>query len=204
MYNADLPTRAELPTTAQLLRSTLLALGAAAALLVTVVLPAEYAIDPTGAGRLLGLTRMGEIKQQLAMEAAQDAVAPQARETPVELSEPAPAPMPGQAAIETRSDEMAITLKPGQGAEVKLAMAEGASARFEWRVTDGVVNFDLHGDGADASKSYGQGRAVPAHSGTLTAAFNGNHGWFWRNRGTQDVTVTLRTTGEYATIKRVM
>ena len=36
------------------------------ALLVTMVLPAEYGIDPTGVGRVLGLTEMGEIKQQLA------------------------------------------------------------------------------------------------------------------------------------------
>jgi hypothetical protein len=60
----------ELPSSRTLLRSTLLALAVAAALLVTVVLPAEYAIDPTGIGRVLGLTRMGEIKVSLAREAA--------------------------------------------------------------------------------------------------------------------------------------
>lgn len=82
MYNTDMPGRADLPTTRQLIRSTLIALAAAAALLVTVVLPAEYAVDPTGAGRLLGLTRMGEIKQQLAEEAAADAAASVAAERP--------------------------------------------------------------------------------------------------------------------------
>ena len=40
---ADTPTRAELPTSAQLLKSTILALIAAAFILVAVVLPAEYA-----------------------------------------------------------------------------------------------------------------------------------------------------------------
>ena len=53
MYNTDLPTRAELPSTGKLLRSTLMAVVIAVALLISVVLPAEYAIDPTGAGRLL-------------------------------------------------------------------------------------------------------------------------------------------------------
>ena len=72
MYNTDLPTRAELPSTGKLLRSTLMAAVIAVALLITVVLPAEYAIDPTGAGRLLGLTEMGEIKTQLAEEAELD------------------------------------------------------------------------------------------------------------------------------------
>ena len=63
MYNSEIPSRADLPSNKQLVRSTLIALVAAVAVLITVVLPAEYAIDPTGAGRLLGLTEMGEIKE---------------------------------------------------------------------------------------------------------------------------------------------
>jgi hypothetical protein len=58
-----------------MLRSVLIALAVALLLLFTVVLPAEYGIDPTGAGRVLGLTRMGEIKVRLAKEAAADAAA---------------------------------------------------------------------------------------------------------------------------------
>ncbi len=75
MYNTDMPTRAELPTSAQLLRSTLTAFVTAAVLLVSVVMPADYGIDPTGIGRLLNLTEMGEIKKELAAEAAADAAA---------------------------------------------------------------------------------------------------------------------------------
>ncbi|MFG9957587.1 transmembrane anchor protein, partial [Pseudomonas aeruginosa] len=56
MFNTKLPTQCELPTSRQLLRSTVIAVGVAAALLVTVVMPSEYAIDPTGVGRVLGLT----------------------------------------------------------------------------------------------------------------------------------------------------
>jgi hypothetical protein len=37
----------------------------------------------------------------------------------------------------------------------------------------------------------------------LTAAFEGNHGWFWRNRGSKSVTVRLTTSGEYGALKRV-
>ena len=69
MYNTDLPNREDLPSTNQLLRSTAIAIAVAAALLITVILPAEYGIDPTRIGRLLGLTQMGEIKTQLATEA---------------------------------------------------------------------------------------------------------------------------------------
>jgi hypothetical protein len=72
MYNTDLPARADLPTAAQLRRSTWIAAASALAILGFVILPAEYAIDPTGVGGVLGLTQMGEIKVQLAAEAAAD------------------------------------------------------------------------------------------------------------------------------------
>lgn len=55
MYNTDLPTRAELPSTGKLLRSTAIAALVSVALLITTVLPAEYGIDPTGIGRSRGV-----------------------------------------------------------------------------------------------------------------------------------------------------
>jgi hypothetical protein len=72
MFNAEIPSRAELPSTRQLLKSTAIAIVVAAVILLTVVLPAEYGIDPTGVGRALQLTQMGEIKKQLSIEAEAD------------------------------------------------------------------------------------------------------------------------------------
>jgi hypothetical protein len=63
------------PDSKRLLRSTLIAAVVAGILLVTVVLPAEYGIDPTRIGRVLGLTQMGEIKVRLAREVAADQAA---------------------------------------------------------------------------------------------------------------------------------
>ncbi len=216
MYNTDLPTRAELPTTKQLLRSTFIAIASAAVILVTVVLPAEYNIDPTGIGRAIGLAQMGEIKVQLAEEAERDR----------NMDQPAPAGVPAsdqqsgvtggffaglfvssahaQEAPATRSDTMTLTLKPGEGTEIKLVMVKGAKVNFTWTVEGGVVNFDMHGDGGDLQMSYEKGRAVPRAEGVLTAGFDGNHGWFWRNRGAADVTLTLKTEGAYSDIKRLM
>ena len=72
---APTPSQGDLPSARALARSTLIALAMATAVLLTVVLPAEYGIDPTGIGRPLGLTQMGEIKVRLAREAAEDAAA---------------------------------------------------------------------------------------------------------------------------------
>lgn len=98
-------------------------------------------------------------------------------------------------------DEVSYTLNPGDGIEVKLAMEKGQIARFAWTANGSVVNFDLHGDGIGLNISYEQGRTVPEQAGELTAAFTGNHGWFWRNRTEAPVTVTLRTGGDYAELR---
>ncbi|WP_296281703.1 transmembrane anchor protein [Pseudoxanthomonas sp.] len=213
MYNSK-PLNTDLPSSRQLLRSTIIAFIVAVLLLVTVVLPSEYAIDPTGIGRMLGLTEMGEIKGQLAEEATADAardaaaVAAAARAPVSSAASSASPAAPATPAVDTTQwrDEMQVELAPGQGAEVKLAMTAGQKANFAWTAQGGVVNFDTHGDGGTGgeSTSYEKGRGVAADEGVLEAAFNGNHGWFWRNRSEAEVTITLRTAGDYAQIKRVM
>lgn len=47
----------ELPSSARLLRSTLLAMASAALILVLVVLPREYGIGPLEIGQLFGIGR---------------------------------------------------------------------------------------------------------------------------------------------------
>lgn len=261
-----------------LIRATIGAGLAAFVILGLFYLPAEYGVDPTGIGGLMGLTEMGEIKQGLYGEAAaEDAVlaaqvqelqpipygdilgrldridaqlaaiaaiigadglmlAPvpttPAPEEPVAEAEIVPAPVPEApaeevAAIEaqpaetpaidvavavaeavaepvavgTWRDEVNYTLAPGEGIEVKLVMAEGQTARFEWTANGAVVNYDTHADGSGQKISYEQGRGVGEQTGELTAAFTGNHGWFWRNRSDAPLTITLRTAGEYSEMK---
>jgi len=214
MYNSNIPTQADLPTTRQLVRSTIIAIVSAIAILVTVVLPAEYNIDPTGIGRALGLAEMGEIKQQLSEEAEQDRLLKQQPE-PAKASDQESSlgqmllglfisSAHAQEAKAARTDTTTLTLKPGEGTEVKLAMLSGAKVNFTWTVEGGVVNFDMHGDGGGNEVSYEKGRAVPGAEGVLEAGFDGNHGWFWRNRGKADVVITLKTDGDYSDIKKVM
>jgi len=215
MYNTDMPTRAELPTTRQLLRSTAIAIASAAVLLVTVVLPAEYAVDPTGVGRVLGLTQMGEIKQQLAEEAANEDVISAATlaEDEVPIADDVTALQSADASMNAAAeqpaaawrDEVTLTLAPGEAAEIKLVMKRGETARYEWRADQGHANSDLHGDGASGqSTSYRKGRTEASDTGELTAAFDGSHGWFWRNRSDVPVTLVLQTSGSYSQLKRVL
>lgn len=256
MYNTDIPARAELPTSARLIRSTAIAAAAATVILVTIVLPSEYAVDPTGIGRVLGLTDMGKIKVQLAAEAKADAEKDAAAHAaqlaaanpvtakpdshghahgPADTSKAAnahghdhggeaatglaatPTAAPAAPAAQTvaaaapstadaaagRSDKLNFVLAPGQGLEVKMAMKAGARTSFDWTANGAVVNFDAHGDGNGRSVSYKKGNGAPSDTGELVAAFDGYHGWYWRNRTEKDVTMTLRTQGDYAEIKRM-
>lgn len=206
MYNAEKPELNELPSTARLLKSTALAAIAAGVILVTVVLPAEYGIDPTGAGGALGLTEMGEIKSQLANEAEMDH---QSTLTPEESSPIINALLGlfinsahAQDTDQPWTDEVSFTLEPGEGLEYKLVMQQDAEVEFLWRADGGRVNFDLHGDGDGQNISYEKGRGTTGEEGVLKAKFKGNHGWFWRNRDKQAVTVTLQVRGNYEALER--
>lgn len=209
MYNAHKPDASELPSTSRLLKSTGIAVVVASAVLVTAVLPAEYGVDPTRIGSLLGLREMGRIKRQLAAEAEAEAAvtaaaAPMAATpaTPATASPAAdatPASQPGQ-----RTDETVLTLAPDQGAEIKLAMAEGARVRFTWTSSGGRINYDTHADRPGTPyHGYGKGSEQRVE-GELVAAFDGSHGWFWRNRTGEPVTITLETSGAYSEVKRVV
>ena len=207
MYNAEKPSLEELPTSSQLLKSTAIAFVTAMVILVTIVLPAEYNIDPTGVGRLIGLSEMGEIKQSLAEEAEKDrkrdgeAADDQSSLTLDGILGLFVGAAHAQEAGGEWRDTIKFTLTPGEGVEWKLMMKKGEKAQFRWSVEGGRVNFDLHGDGGGESISYKKGRGSTGEEGTVTAAFTGAHGWFWRNRDRQDVTVTLQVRGDYSELK---
>lgn len=208
MFNSQRPSIDDLPTSRQLIRATAISAAVAGALLITVVLPAEYAVDPTGIGGALGFTEMGEIKAQLAEEAAADraATALAADDTaPADTAAVATEPEVGGTAAEVRTDVTELTLTPGQGAEIKATMAEGTTLTYDWSVSGGAVNYDTHADAPGIDyHGYDKGTNSAGERGKLVAPFDGKHGWFWRNRGDGPVTVTLRTQGAYTEIKRVV
>lgn len=174
------------PSTPQLIKATAAAALAAAVLLVTVVLPAEYGRDPTGIGSALGLTALNTAAPAEAnlsptgtAPAAQNAVIPS--DTPFQ------------------SGEMQVTLEPGEGTEVKAAMRGGEAFVFAW-TADAPVNFDMHGEkpnDGDNYTSYWRDRDQTSANGSFTAPYDGTHGWYWKNNGTAPATVTVKVSGYY-------
>ena len=118
------PAGAELPSKQQLNRATAIAAGVAALLLFTTVLPAEYGFDPSGVGRVLGLTPMGEMKLAQAAEAEANAAAPEEETADLTLDD---TPAAATSVNGSQTGQVRLTLAPGGGTEVKRPCRRGPS-----------------------------------------------------------------------------
>ena len=185
------------------MRATLYSLAIAAVLLVTTILPAEYGVDLSGVGRVLGLTAMGEKK----MAAARSVGEANAATLPAPVT--AKAALPDQystiSSLPLRNDDIEVKLAPKGQIEYKALLAEGEFMVFTWDAGGAEVKFDFHGEPvagpAGAFLSFHKGAASKS-GGSLRAPFTGTHGWYWKNTSDRDVVIKLRASGFYSAIKR--
>ena len=166
------PPPVAVPSAAKILTASAIALVAATAVLLAVVLPAEYGLDYIGAGRTLGLVAMGE--QRPGVLQAQDA--------------------------EYHVDRRTFVLGAFQSVEYKYRLEVGDSMVFSWRASEPVI-VDMHSqpDGAPEgyAESFDRGQRATG-SGTYTAPFAGIHGWYWENPGRNEVRIELISSGFYS------
>jgi hypothetical protein len=173
------------PSRRALVTAMTFAVVAAAVVLVVAVLPAEYGVDVTGAGRAFGL---------LDLYAAQGAV--------TETLPPAPEGPVFSRNDGYRTDARTLTLSGYGTLEFKYALDEGAAMIYDWTASD-IVGFDFHTEPAsnpDASESFDKGEAA-ARRGAYVAPYAGIHGWYWKNNTDHDVTITLTSAGFYSSGK---
>lgn len=181
-----------LPTKSELLRATGIAVVVAIVILVTTILPAEYGLDPIGAGSSLGLSQLNV--------------------TSVDTKQPIPdaqdMPLAGvaltRASTNLRQDSLTVVVPAFEGVEVKADMQAGQSLAFDWRTDGDQLYTDMHGEPPNAGKneftSYWKEKQQSAGQGTLVAQFEGTHGWYWQNMSEEDVTVTVDVSGFYQNI----
>jgi hypothetical protein len=172
----------------KLLVSTAAAVLVAAVILIAVVLPAEYGIDLTGAGRLTGLTRIGQLKS---LGAASD-----------------PAVVMHEHPGKFRSARIEIQLPGRVELEYKATLAQGEPLLYAWTVQGGPVHFEFHGEPTEGRwpKDFYQSYQTADHSfgtrGSFVAPFTGQHGWYWRNESSDPATIVLETSGYYSKLGR--
>ena len=181
----------EIPSRRKLAITTAIALAVAAALLVTVVLPAEYGVDPLGTGRALGLTALSgppPTPKEVAQVPAPTTLVPTVKGPVANYLGP------------YKVDDIQFELRPYEFLEYKYRLERGATMLYSWTASAPVVS-DLHGDpdgaGKDGAQSFDKQDRRQAE-GAFTAPFAGIHGWFWENPGGETITITVKTAGFYS------
>jgi hypothetical protein len=101
-------------------------------------------------------------------------------------------------------DVVTIKVPPNKGLEYKFYIHNRGTLEFSWKTDGGELYFDLHGDPKGENtgfpegheESYQEGTSNEA-SGLVTVPFEGAHGWWWKNNGSEEVTIELKTNGAY-------
>jgi hypothetical protein len=195
------------PSSKRLAASIGIALAVAAIVLFVVVLPAEYGIDPTGAGRAMGLTAMNAPQKTLKIkdvvggnEKYREVVVPDAGD---------PIPLPNPAVVQLKPAEaqtrnIVVQLELDKGTEIKAIMDEAQVLLYSWSAEGGEVYTDFHGHeptAGDAFVRYEEQQSGHEGHGSLVAPFSGEHGWYWLNISDNPVKINLKITGYFNDIK---
>ncbi len=169
-----------------LLVATISALVISVLIYFTVILPAEYNLDPTGIGKSMGLTVLSEPVSTSANDQ-------KARETLVPVE-----------SLDYREDLVSVTIPANKGVEYKFNLKEFGNFTYEWKsMNTSSVYFDFHGEPAGDTTGYFESYAIATTDqmrGSVTVPFDGSHGWYWKNSTNQDVVIELKTAGNYLVI----
>ncbi len=194
------------PSASKLIKATLATIIGAIVLLVLVVLPAEYDIDPTGFGALTGLDRLGAEATETIIITDIIGGNETLREVEIPMfGEPTPLPNPTvfqKQDGEAQSFTMTVELGPFEQTEIKTVLTSGKVILYSWAVDGGEkVYVDFHGHdesfGPDFFVRYEELQEGTGSTGSLTAPFDGEHGWFWLNINESPISITLEVTGFY-------
>ena len=189
----------------RLVTSILVAAAAGLLLLLTIVLPAEYGVDPLGTGQLLGLNAINA-EPTRTIEIS-DVIGGNEQLTEVEIpdfGDPVPLPNPAVHQDETIPSEtrtLQIPIGPEQETEIKTVLGEGKVILYSWEVDQGDIYSDFHGHapefGPEFFVRYEEHQEGSGNDGSLVAPFSGEHGWYWLNYNEFPVIVTLTVNGYF-------
>jgi len=189
----------------RLVTSILVAAAAGLLLLLTIVLPAEYGVDPLGTGQLLGLNAINA-EPTRTIEIS-DVIGGNEQLTEVEIpdfGDPVPLPNPTvhqDETIPSQTRTLQIPIGPEQETEIKTVLGEGKVILYSWEVDQGDIYSDFHGHapefGPEFFVRYEEHQEGSGNDGSLVAPFSGEHGWYWLNYNEFPVIVTLTVNGYF-------
>jgi hypothetical protein len=194
MSNAPPPVRLDVkPVTLAMIVGGGLAIGAL--IVLGAIMPAEYNTDPLGLGKLSGVSRLWAPDQKTWK--ARGVAPATSSTTPI-----------GHVRIDI---PLGPNDWPERELEYKFALKPGQTILYKWTTTNlddtpstVPVEFDFHGEmtdrkGAITVAEYRTASAL-SDTGSLTAPFEGIHGWYFKNHSPDPTIVHLEVTGFYTLI----
>tara|TARA_R110001592_G_scaffold256114_1_gene519820 strand:- start:6644 stop:7279 length:636 start_codon:yes stop_codon:yes gene_type:complete len=200
--------------TKKIIKATVIALLIGTVILVIAVLPAEYGIDPTGLGKVMGFSKLHQntkteqvVEQEVVPQKShrllklEDGGSDPEVERPEEANNPAPIKQ-----LEEREDTIQVEIPPRKGVEYKINMLKYGRVKYEWLTDKGTVFFDFHGEVKQVNPSnnvYFESYTVAYSNnmiGNFLSPFEGKHGWYFKNSNESTIIVTIRLKGQYELI----
>ena len=138
-------------------KALLLATVVAAATLLTLILPAEFGIDPTGLGSQLGLTRLADASASLEESADESGM------------------RRGAGQFQT----FELSLPPASETEIKFVMNQHAKLIYDWQTDGAALYLDLHGEPEGDTSGYFESYTIATAAsmqGSFTTPYAGTHG----------------------------
>ena len=97
-------------------------------------------------------------------------------------------------------DTITVTIAARGDKEYKLHLTKGATFEYSWKTEGAELFYDFHGEPKGDTTGYFKSFKKDTssnESGSLTASFEGAHGWYWKNNSSLPVTIALKIDGSY-------
>ncbi|MCL3781539.1 hypothetical protein EMN47_14200 [Prolixibacteraceae bacterium JC049] len=197
-----------------IIRNLLISVVVGAVVLLVAVLPAEYNIDPLGAGKALGFSQLYVKEQpQQPVEETQPVAEPVKHKkikitdvgSPAEVARPKAASLPvAKDQLPERADELTVVVPANKGIEYKFWAKQLGFLKYEWSTNKGELFLDFHGEPKNAGKFWESYAVCYSNNmgGSFLVPFTGKHGWYFRNNSNEDITVTIKLKGQYQLMKK--
>lgn len=98
------------------------------------------------------------------------------------------------------TDSIKIIIPARGDKEYKLLLTKNEKFEYFWKANGEELFFDFHGEPTGGKPGYFESFKKDTNSqasGFLIPSFDGTHGWYWKNKKSFPVTITLKVNGKY-------
>ncbi len=169
-------------------------------ILITIVLPAEYGIDPLGFWKMTWLNKLAPNYQEENLESNMDIEEKVVETNSIKVEEIIS--IKKEKSYDYQTLEKTYTLNAKANTEIKFKMYKWSEMTFDWESSE-LVYFDQHWEPTTKEwKDFLPYKTVKewkqmSDNWKLVAEFTWTHGWYWRNLSNNKATIKLSLKGNF-------